>query len=1100
MGNDLNTAGRNKNADPGRRSGASWACCSFLLLFFLAACDKPLPTFSVVDPDRSGVLFSNQLDYTEDYNPYTYRNFYNGGGVAVGDINNDGLPDIYFTGNLVPNKLYLNKGDLVFEDITEQAGVACEGVWSSGVNFVDINGDGLLDLYVCKAGKPEGDNRHNELFINNGDLTFTEQSREYGLDITGLSIQSAFFDYDLDGDLDCYLLNNSLRSVGGFDMKEGLRDTYDPEGNKLLENRDGKFVDVTREAGIYSSSIGYGLGITLADFNWDGWPDIFLSNDFFEKDYLYLNNQDGTFTERVDSSFSSLSMGSMGADASDLDNDLLPEIFVTEMLPRDADRKKTKTVYENWDKYQLAVSKGYHHQFARNVLHKNLGGDQFVELGRLAGVESSDWSWSALIQDFDNDGLRDIFISNGIKSDLLDKDYLNFMANDARVKAMIEEDQEVVKNLIDAMPSIPVRNAIFRNEGQLRFSYQSLNWGFDQATFSNGSAYGDLDNDGDLDLVMNNVDQVATIYRNNSDRATAHGLSVNLEYQGNNRNAVGAKVIVLSDSLRALFEYYPAKGFQSCSAVPPFFGLGSRRQVDSLFVIWPNGEISLQTGVPADEIHTINYQSSERAVLPEYLLPRSETALKPAPDPFHFTHEEIDLNLFNRERMLLSMPGHTGPVVAAADLNGDGLDEVFIGGGKNQESVLYRSEGGGYVEERWFADTRRSEVTAAEFFDSDGDGDLDLYVGHGGKAFSIYSPELHDVLYLNDGNGQLTLAAEEFPFPYPLSTEDIAIADLDQDGLPDIVVGEAMKTNGHGLPGSCLILHNEGGNRYSLDENPLGKDLGMITAVECADINADGWNDILLAGQLMPVIILFNEEGSFRSPEQMRILDHSEGLWNSIETKDLDGDGDPDFVLGNLGQNNFFNAGLTIFVNDFDGNGTIEQICCEITEDGHYPIHDIDELYSQMPVLKKKHRTYEAFSHAPLETLVPEDLLEQSLKLHLTETRSLVFWNEDGQLQPKALPREVQYSTVNAILIDDLNGDGVQDLMVGGNDYSVKPQFGRQDAALGWLCLGDSQAGALRFSDCRPLGVKGQIRSIEVINENQVIVGVNNGEIEVYEF
>ncbi|MEM7382698.1 MAG: VCBS repeat-containing protein, partial [Bacteroidota bacterium] len=463
----------------------------FLLVFILFGCnEQPNLLFTSVSADQTRVHFSNDLTYTEDYNPYTYRNFYNGGGVAMGDINNDGLLDIYFTGNLVSNKLYLNKGDFTFEDITEQAGVACEGVWSAGVNLVDINGDGWLDIYVCKAGKPGGDNRHNELFINQGDLTFVEKSREYGLDITGLSIQSAFFDYDLDGDLDCYLLNNSLRSVGGFDMKEGLRDIYDPEGNKLLENQAGKFVDVTRQAGIYSSGIGYGLGITLADFNWDGWPDIFLSNDFFEKDYLYLNQRDGTFVESVNSSFTSLSMGSMGADACDLDNDLFPEIFVTEMLPRESGRRKTKTVYENWDKYQLAVSKGYHHQFARNVLHKNIDGGKFVELGRMAGVESSEWSWSALIQDFDNDGLRDIFISNGTRSDLLDKDYLNYMANDTRVRAMIDQDEEVLRKLIDIMPSEAVRNAIYKNRGNLHFSYESENWGLDAPTFSNGSAYG----------------------------------------------------------------------------------------------------------------------------------------------------------------------------------------------------------------------------------------------------------------------------------------------------------------------------------------------------------------------------------------------------------------------------------------------------------------------------------------------------------------------------------------------------------------------------------------------------------------------------------
>ncbi|MBV6653490.1 MAG: VCBS repeat-containing protein, partial [Mameliella sp.] len=505
---------------------------SILLTFVLlnGCTEEQTARFTALGSEVTGVQFSNDLNYTEEYNPYTYRNFYNGGGVAVGDINNDGLLDLYFAGNLVPNQLYLNKGELRFEDITEQSGVPCEAVWTSGVNFVDINGDGWLDIYVCKAGKPGGPKRHNELFINQKDLTFKEESEAYGLDFTGLSIQSAFFDYDLDGDLDCYLLNNSLRSVGGFDMQEGLREEYDPEGNKLLENRNGVFVDVTQEAGIYASRIGYGLGITLADFNQDGWPDIFLSNDFFEKDYLYFNNQDGTFSEKADSSFLSLSMGSMGADACDLDNDLLSEIFVTEMLPQRADRKRTKTAYEEWDKYQLSVKKGYHHQFARNVLHKNLNGKEFAELGRLAGVESTDWSWSALIQDYDGDGWRDIFVSNGIRSDLLDKDYLNYMANETHVRAMIDQDEKVLKKLIDIMPSMPVRNALFRNEGDMQFSYQSENWGFETPTFSNGSAYGDLDNDGDLDLVVNNIDQPATIYRNNTPIEEAHSIAFRLDF------------------------------------------------------------------------------------------------------------------------------------------------------------------------------------------------------------------------------------------------------------------------------------------------------------------------------------------------------------------------------------------------------------------------------------------------------------------------------------------------------------------------------------------------------------------------------------------
>lgn len=1076
----------------------------FLLLLLLTACsDEETATalFDTVTAEQSGVMFSNDLHYTEEYNPYTYRNFYNGGGVALGDINNDGLLDIYFSGNLVPNKLYLNKGNWQFEDITENAGVACADVWSSGINLVDINGDGWLDIYVCKAGKPEGDNRHNELFINQGDLTFVEQSKEYNLDITGLSIQSAFFDYDLDGDLDMYLLKNSLRSVGGFDMQEGLRDTYDSEGNQLLENRDGKFVDVTQQAGIYSSGIGYGLGITLADFNWDGWPDIFLSNDFFEKDYLYFNNQNGTFTERADSSFTSLSMGSMGADAADLDNDLISEVFVTEMLPRALDRKKTKTAYETWDKYQLAVSKGYHHQFARNALHKNLDGSQFVELGRLAGVESSEWSWSALIQDFDNDGLRDIFISNGIRSDLLDKDYLNYMANDTRIRAMIDDDEEVLRKLIDIMPSEPVSNAIFKNNGNLSFSYQSDTWGMEEPTFSNGSAYGDLDNDGDLDFVINNIDQPATLYRNNSEAETAASITVDLRYQGKNRQAIGTKVIVIADTLRSVFEYYPAKGFQSCSAVPVHFGVGKREIIDSLVVIWPNGEMTIQTALPTNQIHKIDYAKSKHRPLALSFLPSPPKSLfTQVESELAFNHQEIGLNHFNQERMLLSMPGRKGPGIAVADLNNDGQEDVFIGGGKNQESVLYLSGNGSYSRQNYFTDTKSSEVTAAEFLDADGDGDLDLYVAHGGKAFSIYAPELHDVLYLNDGKGSFRRIEKALFFPRPVSTGDIAIADVNKDGLPDVIVGEAMKTNAYGLPGSCFIMINRGNLKFSPLAGEPGKDLGMITAVASTDINADGWGDIVLAGQYMPVTVLLNEAGTFgQAPEQKIVLEGTAGLWNCISTADLDADGDPDFVLGNLGQNNFFQDGLTVFVNDFDGNGTREQLACQAENGEYYPIHDIDELYTQLPGLKKIYRTYEEFSQAPLSVLLPEKLIQESLQLPLEESHSIILWNDEGELRPVSLPNKTQYSTVNAILIDDLNKDGIADLILGGNDYNYKPQFGRQDATLGWLCYGDKQAEDVTFADCHPLGIMGQIRAFKKLGDKQIIVGVNNGKTKVYD-
>ena len=770
------------------------------------------------------------------------------------------------------------------------------------------------------------------------------------------------------------------------------------------------------------------------------------------------------------------------------------------MLPRAADRKKTKTAYENWDKYQLSVSKGYHHQFARNVLHKNLNGSQFLELGRLAGVESSDWSWSALIQDFDNDGLRDIFISNGIRSDLLDKDYLNYMANDTKVKAMIDKDEEVLKKLVEVMPSQPVSNAIYKNEGQFGFSYQSDKWGLAAPTFSNGSAYGDLDNDGDLDLVTNNVDQPASIYRNNSNLTKAKGLQLKLEYNDKNKQAIGTKVLIISDTLKSIFEYYPAKGFQSCSATPIFFGLGERSVVDSLIVIWPNGEIGLRTQVPVGQVYTLRYQEMEKHNITLPIPGRTATTIKPIDNFFEFKHQEIGVDFFDQERMLLSMPGHQGPDIAIGDVNKDGMDDVFIGGGKNQESVMFLTENGQYKTHYFFSDTRRSEVTAAEFFDSDQDGDLDLLVAHGGKGFSIYSKELNDVLYINDGLGNFLQASENLPFSSPVSTGDIAIADLTNDGLQDIVVGEAMKTNRFGLPGNCYVFINEGNNQFSLLENENFQEIGMITAVEIGDINSDGWNDIILAGQYMPLHLLINEKGKFQRQTQQFTLPQTEGLWNCMEQADLDNDGDPDFVLGNLGKNNFFQEGLKVLVNDFDQNGMVEQISCKLNDNGHFPIHDIDELYAQMPILRKVFRTYQEFAPATLEQLVTTEAIEQALKLYLRETSSLILWNEDGNLTPQALPPEIQYSTVNAIFINDLNHDGIPDLMLGGNDYKFKPQFGRQDASLGWLCYGVEENGHPIYKDCHSLGINGQIRSIKSFNKNQIVVGINDEETKIYEY
>jgi hypothetical protein len=600
------------------------------LLVGFFSCQQPDPAsilpqqlFTSLPPEATGIDFENNLEYTEAFNPYTYRNFYNGGGVAIGDVNNDGLADLYFCGNMRPNKLYLNQGNFQFEDITRKAGVACEGVWSSGVSMADVNGDGWLDIYVCKSGSPDGKNRNNELFINNGDLTFTEQSAEWGVDDLGLSTHAVFFDYDKDGDLDCYLLNNSIRSVGGYDIRKDQRKERDPQGgNKLYRNElirpDGQgaatFTDVSEEAGIYGSMIGFGLGVTVGDVDRDGWQDIYVSNDFFERDYLYINQQDGTFKEVLEERMREISLSSMGADMADINNDGAPEIFVTDMLPGEEARLKTKTVFENWDKYQLNVKNGYFHQFSRNALQLNHGDGVFSEIGRMANVYATDWSWGALIVDLDNDGWKDIFVANGIYKDLTDQDYINFYSDPNTVRAIMEKKEGVIETLIDQIPSEAVPNYVFRNNGDLTFSNTAEEWGMGTPSFSNGSAYGDLDNDGDMDLVTNNVNMPPFLYRNETSHfhPERHFLQFQLRGSKKNTSAFGTQITVYSNDLEYYHEHIPMKGFQSSVDPLVHIGLGDIKQVDSVVVLWPDSKKTVLQNPQLDQVISLSQEDAPR--------------------------------------------------------------------------------------------------------------------------------------------------------------------------------------------------------------------------------------------------------------------------------------------------------------------------------------------------------------------------------------------------------------------------------------------------------------------------------------------------------
>src|SRR5260221_5767627 len=639
-----------------------------LLFIFLSGCSiDPAPKtvlFTNVTKE-SGITFRNELTFTEKLNPYTYRNFFNGAGVAIGDVNNDGLPDIYFAGNQVGNKLYLNQGNLLLKDITETGGVACRNVWSTGVTFVDINADGWLDIYVCKSGDPEAPHRNNELFINKGDLTFTEKSKEYGLDVTGLSVQASFFDFDKDGDLDCYLLTNSMKSVGNFDLVKDQRNIPDPQhvGNKFFINEKGKFRDYSEAAGIYRSNIGFGLGITLGDFNDDSWTDIFVSNDFFERDYLYINNQRVSFTELLSDYFQSISMGSMGADFADLDNDGWPELFVTEMLPDSLSRKKTKTVFENWNKYQLNIQNGYYHQFPRNVLQKRIGKNTYAEVGRLAGIAASEWSWGALLFDMDNDGRRDIFIANGIYKDLLDRDYLTYTGARENVRKIIREEKNAIIKLIDLMPSSSFPNYAFRNDGDLRFKNVASEWGLGDPMFSSGSAYGDLDNDGDLDLVVNNINSSSVVYRNNSDTSKFKSISISLTSHSQNTFSVGSQITAFCGTKSFYSDNFVTRGFQSSVQPSVHFGLGDGVSViDSLRIRWPEKGYSMIYHLPVNQEIKVNRE--EVKIVIGYLRDKSNenppVQLVPVSHSL-FRHRGNGMVDFDRERLLPMMYSNETP-------------------------------------------------------------------------------------------------------------------------------------------------------------------------------------------------------------------------------------------------------------------------------------------------------------------------------------------------------------------------------------------------------------------------------------------------------
>jgi hypothetical protein len=1069
------------------------------LLLFVSCTKKENQLFEKLSPDMSNVKFTNQLDESKNISILDYLYYYNGGGVAMGDINNDGLVDIYFTSNQGKNKLYLNKGGNKFEDISVKAGVEGESDWQTGSIMADVNGDGYLDIYVCAVVGINGFEGHNELYINNKDNTFTESASEYGLDLDNYSTSAAFLDYDNDGDLDMYLLNHAVHSESSFGKAE-IRNKRSYEcGDKLFQNNNGHFVDVSEKAGIFGGANGYGLGIAVSDFNLDGNPDIYVCNDFHEDDYYYLNNGDGTFTESMRNYFGHTSRFSMGVDAADINHDGFPDLMTLDMLPDDEKVLKSSAGDDNPQMLKYRTEKlGYHFQYTRNMLQINQGGKHFTEVALLSGVAATDWSWSTLFADYDQDGEQDIFVCNGIPKRPNDLDYVKYYSNE-NIKTKITTTKLLDKQALKKMPKGNVSNYIFQGGKDLQFKNRSNDWIENDSIISNGGAYADLDNDGDLDIVTNNLNSVASIYINKTNDK-ANYLKLKLRFGGKNTFGIGSKVISYVKGKKQYKEIQTTRGFQSSSEPIIHFGYGKISQVDSVQIIWPDKTYQTLKNVKTNQTLTIqpskirktfNYANLHPGILP--IFKKSATNLG-----IDFTHQENDFVDFTAQKLIPYQRSDRGPATVVGDLNNDGKSDIFFGGAQGKQAAIYLQNNKGFTKKTFPSIVSDSiyEDASAVIGDFNGDHQNDLIVASGSGQ---YAADLVHRLYL--GN---TLAKSAFPDTKAMNASVIKTIDYDKDGDLDLFIGNNSKSNSFGKMPDCYLLNNNKGI-FNIVQTKTFEGVGMVTDAVITDFNKDGTQDLIVVGEWMKPKFFANTKGNFKEVTESMLPDNQNGLWQSICAFDIDHDGDQDYLVGNWGMNSKFKANqefpMKMYYDDFDTNGTFETIVAIEKKGNYYPTMGLDELAEEFSgMLKKKFNTYKSFAGKTLEEIFDPKMLEKAALYEVHNLKSGYLRNDKGKFTFVPFSNKMQVSPITSFVKTDFDGDGKEDVFAAGNYFGVTPFHSRFDGFSGAL-IKDQKTIYLGNQIGIDLTQKA-VRHLDIIPLNgkkYLLVTINNKKAEVYE-